>query len=151
MKILILLAFAMSLVACASKDDGYSELVTPAVEVFTTHTYYVKWIGDESKKKETLDELSRYKCWTLKEVIPLSQTKSSDCHEFLEFTTQTDIQGPYKKVGSSFMIEVRAGKGDIFKVQFYAKDKKKLRRILKPNQLIEPDNFSDSLKRLTFK
>ena len=151
MKNLILLTFVMSLVACASKDDGFSELVTPSVDVFTTHTYFVKWIGDDSEKKDTLAELFRYKCWTLKDVIPLSQTKSNDCHEFLEFTNQADIQGPYKKIGSSFMLEVRAEKSDVFKLQFYAKDKKKLHRILKPTKLIDPDNLAESLKRLTFK
>lgn len=149
---LIIISASLIITSCGSKETEPPPLATAAVEVFSTHTFYIKWSGDESRKKETLEDLTEQKCWTLKEVMPESRVLSSDCHEFAEYKNKSDIHGAFKKVGSGYLVEVKAEKkNDIFRVQIREKVGKKLRNAIKPAKYVDPDDFAETLKRLSFK
>lgn len=150
-KLILLLSTSFILTSCGSSEKEPEALALPATEVFTTHTFYIKWSGDESRKKETLEDLSEKKCWTLKEVVPESRVMSTDCHEFVEYKNKSDIHGAFKKVGSGYLVEVTVEKADVYKVQIFEKPGKKLMRAMKPAKYIDPDDFSLTLRRLTFK
>jgi hypothetical protein len=146
-----ILIFAFTLVSCGSKETEPQPLATATEEIFTTHTFVVKWIGDESLKTKTMNDLTLKKCWILKDVAPLSHVSSTDCHEFVEYKNKSDVHGAYKKIGSSYLMEIKASKNDTFSVQIFAQEGKKLRRILKPGKFIDPDDFAETLRRMTFK
>jgi hypothetical protein len=147
----LLVLTSMILTACSSKEKEPEAIALETVEAFTTHTFYIKWSGDESRKKETLEDLSEKKCWTLREVVPESRVLSSDCHEFSEYKNKSDIHGAFKKVGSGYMIQVKVDKNDVYNVQIFEQIGKKMKRAMKPAKYIDPDDFAVTLKRLTFK
>lgn len=141
----------MILTSCGSTEKEPEPIALEATEVFTTHTFYIKWSGDESRKKETLEDLAEKKCWTLKEVVPESRVLSSDCHEFAEYKNKSDIHGAFKKVGSGYMVQVQVDKNDVYTVQIFEKAGKKMKRVMNPAKYIDPDDFALTLRRLTFK
>lgn len=141
----------MILTSCGSTEKEPEPIALEANEVFTTHTFYIKWSGDESRKKETLEDLTEKKCWMLKEVVPESRVLSSDCHEFAEYKNKSDIHGAFKKVGSGYMVQVKVDKNDVYNVQIFEKIGKKMNRVMKPAKYIDPDDFALTLRRLTFK
>ena len=148
---LLILSTTLILTSCGSKEREPEPIALEAVEAFTTHTFYIKWSGDLSRKKETMEDLTKKKCWTLKEAAPESRVVSTDCHEFVEYKNKFDIHGAFKKIGAGYLIEVKADKkNDIFKVQIFEKPGKKLIRAMKPAQFIDPDDFALTLKRLTY-
>lgn len=142
----------MILSSCGSKETEPEPIALEKVEVFTTHTFYIKWSGDESRKKRTLADLTEKKCWTLKDVAPESRVWSNDCHEFAEYKSKSDIHGPFKKIGSGYLIEVKADKkDDVFNVQVFEKTHKKLNRVMKPAKYVDPDDLAATLRILTYK
>ncbi len=139
------------LVSCGSKEIEPPGIALPEIEVFTTQTYVIKWSGDESLKTRTMKKLVEKKCWIIKEVIPATSESSTECHEFIEYKNKSDVHGPYKKIGSSVMLQVKAEKHEIFKVQLFSMEKKKLHRIKNLGKFVDPDDFAETLKQISFK
>lgn len=146
-----ILTISIILASCSSKETEPQSLATATEETFTTHTFVVKWMGDESLKTKTMNDLTLKKCWTFKDVFPQTYSSSADCHEFTEYKNKSDIHGPYKKIGSSYLMQIKASKNDTFDVQIFAQERKKLKRILSPGKFIDPDNFAETLRRMSFK
>ena len=149
--LIMIISTLLALFSCGSKEIEPPGIATSTLEIFSTHIFYLKWKGDESRKMKILNDLSEKKCWTLKEVVPESGSLSSACHEFVEYKNKSDIHGPFKKIGSGILIEINADKDDNYKVQIFEKLGKKLRLALKPAKFLDPDDFALTLRRMTFK
>ncbi len=148
---IIIVSTLLTMLSCGSKEIQPPDIATPTEEIFSTQIFYIKWKGDESRKKKTLNDLSEKKCWTLKEVVPESGNLSSVCHEFAEYKNKSDIHGLLKKIGSGLLIEVHVDKENNYKAQIFEKSGKKLRLVNKLAKFLDPDDFALTLKRLTFK